>query len=114
MKDKNILITGGLGFIGSNLARYLIKKNKNVTILDNSFRGNVSNVSDIKNELRIIKCNLLSEKNFEKKIKKIDTIIHCAAINGTKNFYNNPSLVLDVGVVGLINLVESCKNKNID
>ena len=114
MKIKNILITGGLGFIGNNLAKYLIKKNKNVTILDNSYRGNIRNVSDIKDKVKIIKCDLLKQKDLKKKIKGIDTVIHCAAINGTKNFYNNPSLVLDVGVVGLINLVESCKNKKID
>ena len=59
MKIKNILITGGLGFIGNNLAKYLIKKNKNVTILDNSYRGNIRNVSDIKDKVKIIKCDLL-------------------------------------------------------
>lgn len=114
MKIKNILITGGLGFIGNNLAKYLVKENKNITILDNSYRGNIKNISNIKNQIKIVKCDLLEKKNIKKALKGIDTIIHCAAINGTKNFYNNPSLVLDVGVAGLINLVESCKDKKID
>ena len=114
MKIKNILITGGLGFIGNNLAKNLIKKNKNVTILDNSYRGNIRNISNIKHKIRVIKCDLLKKKDIKKALNNIDTVIHCAAINGTKNFYNNPSLVLDVGVVGLINLVECCKGKKID
>jgi len=114
MKIKNILITGGLGFIGNNLAKYLVKENKNITILDNSYRGNIKNISNIKNQIKIVKCDLLEKKNIKIALKGIDTIIHCAAINGTKNFYNNPSLVLDVGVAGLINLVESCKDKKID
>ena len=114
MKIKNILITGGLGFIGNNLAKNLIKKNKNVTILDNSYRGNIKNISDIRHQIKIIKCDLLKKKDIKKALNGIDTIIHCAAINGTKNFYNNPSLVLDVGVIGLVNLVECCENKKID
>ena len=39
MKIKNVLITGGLGFIGNNIAKHLISQNKNVVIFDNSFRG---------------------------------------------------------------------------
>ena len=66
MKIKNILITGGLGFIGNNLAKNLIKKNKNVTILDNSYRGNIRNISNIKHKIRVIKCDLLKKKTSKK------------------------------------------------
>ena len=48
MKIKNVLITGGLGFIGNNIAKHLISQNKNVVIFDNSFRGKVKNILNIK------------------------------------------------------------------
>ena len=114
MKIKNVLITGGLGFIGNNIAKHLISQNKNVVIFDNSFRGKVKNILNIKKKIKIIEGDLTIKKDIDIALKNIDTIIHCAAINGTKNFYKKPSLVLDVGVKGLINLVDCCKNKKIN
>tara|TARA_B100001057_G_C22789692_1_gene927096 strand:+ start:528 stop:1481 length:954 start_codon:yes stop_codon:yes gene_type:complete len=114
MKIKNVLITGGLGFIGNNIAKHLVTQNKKVVIFDNSFRGKFTNILNIKNKIKIIKGDLTVKKDIHIALKNIDTIIHCAAINGTKNFYKNPSLVLDVGVKGLINLVDCCKHKKIN
>ena len=114
MKIKNVLITGGLGFIGNNIAKHLVSQNKKVVIFDNSFRGKFTNILNIKNKIKVIKGDLTVKKDIHFALKNIDTIIHCAAINGTKNFYKNPSLVLDVGVKGLINLVDCCKYKKIN
>lgn len=113
MQYKNILVTGGLGFIGSNIVKHLVEQKKNVTIFDNAFRGNKKNIKNVKNKIKIIKGNILKKEELKKAIKNIDTIIHCAAINGTKNFYKIPSMVLDVGVKGLINLLDCCKNKKV-
>ncbi len=114
MKIKNVLITGGLGFIGNNIAKHLVNQNMKVVIFDNSYRGKISNISNIRNKIKIIRGDLTEKKDIKVALKNIDTIIHCAAINGTKNFYKNPSLVLDVGVKGLINLIDCCTNKKIN
>ena len=55
MKIKNVLITGGLGFIGNNIAKHLINQNMKIVIFDNSYRGKISNISNIRNKIKIIR-----------------------------------------------------------
>ena len=51
MKKKNILVTGGTGFIGSNISRYLVKQGHKVTLFDNNFRGKSSRIKDIRKQI---------------------------------------------------------------
>ena len=53
MKKKTFLITGGTGFIGSNISELLIKKNYSVKILDNNFRGSLGKIENIKKKNKI-------------------------------------------------------------
>lgn len=73
---KNILITGGAGFIGSNLAEFLIKKKFNVYIIDDLSVGKRENITNKK--IHFYKMNILKIDNLKLK-KKIDVIIHLAA-----------------------------------
>ena len=67
-------------------------KHKNLQLIDGDIR-NITNLNKIKN--------------------KIDIVVHLAAINGTRNFYDKPNLVLEVGIKGIINIIDFCKNKKI-
>ena len=96
----NVLVTGGSGFIGSNLVKFLKNKKKNVTVIDNNFRGSLKNLKSISSKLKFIKGDLRNEKVIKKSLKNIDTVFHLAAINGTENFYKFPGKVLDVGING--------------
>ena len=49
--DKNVLITGGAGFIGSHLAKALLKKNANITVLDNFSTGKIDNLKEIEDKI---------------------------------------------------------------
>ena len=109
---KKYLITGGLGFIGKAIALDLIKKNNSVTIIDNQFRHknlkdfNYKNCNVYKNDIR-------NKTSLKKIVKKVDTVIHLAAINGTTYFYEQPKLVLDVALKGIINILEVCEENKI-
>lgn len=109
---KKYLITGGLGFIGKAIALDLIKKNNSVTIIDNQFRHknlkdfNYKNCNVYKNDIR-------NKTSLKKIVKKVDTVIHLAAINGTNYFYEQPKLVLDVALKGIINILEVCEDNKI-
>ena len=109
---KKYLITGGLGFIGKAIALDLIKKNNSVTIIDNQFRHknlkdfNYKNCNVYKNDIR-------DKTSLKKIVKKVDTVIHLAAINGTNYFYEQPKLVLDVALKGIINILEVCEENKI-
>ncbi len=87
---KNILITGGAGFIGSNLALSLIKKGYSVTVLDNlskQIHGEKPEDSflynSIANKINFIKGDVRERKDWEKSLKEQDAVIHLAAETGT-------------------------------
>ena len=112
MKKKTFLITGGTGFIGSNISELLIKKNYSVKILDNNFRGSLDKIENIKKKIKFIKGDIRDKKILNKALKNTDAVVHLAYINGTKYFYSKPVLVLDIAVKGILNIIEGCiKNK---
>ena len=106
---KNFLITGGTGFIGSNIVEQLVKLKKKVVVFDNDIRGQKRRLSHIEGDLKFIKGDIRDKKSVFKAVKNIDCIIHLAYINGTKFFYTKPDLVLDVAVKGLVNIFEAAK-----
>ena len=109
---KKYLITGGLGFIGKAITKSLIEKNNFVTIVDNQFRQkNVKNIN-YKN-CKIYKIDIRNKISLSKIVKNVDVVIHLAAINGTNFFYEQPRLVLDVALKGIINILEICEENKI-
>ncbi|SVA37717.1 uncharacterized protein METZ01_LOCUS90571 [marine metagenome] len=104
---KKYLITGGLGFIGKAITLSLLSKNNTVIIADNNFR---KKKNDLKHKnLYVHKIDVRKKNQLIKISKDIDSVIHLAFINGTNYFYEKPELVLEVGIKGIINLIEVCK-----
>jgi nucleoside-diphosphate-sugar epimerase len=109
---KTFLVTGGTGFIGSNICELLIKANHNVKVFDNNSRGSISKIKKIRKKIRFIKGDIRSKESLNRALKNTDAVIHLAYINGTKYFYSKPVLILDVAVKGILNIIEACiKNK---
>ena len=106
-----ILITGGCGFIGSNLAVFLKNKNKNFEIntLDNFFRsGSKFNLVRLKNNA-IKNYNYdIKETKFLKKLPKYDLIIHCAAEPAIEVSKKNLTEVFHINLVGTLNVLQKC------
>lgn len=108
---KNILVTGGTGFIGSAICSMLVSKGYKVTIFDNNSRGSIKNINKLK-KVKFIKGDIRNIQHVQKACQNIDTVIHLAAVNGTKYFYEKPDVVLEVAAKGAINIIDSCiKNK---
>ena len=101
-----ILVTGGAGFLGSNLVKEIIKKGNEVIIFDNGFRQEFNNIQEIKNSVSLIKGDISKKEDWNKIPKDIDFAYHLAAINGTKFFYEIPQKVLEVNIQGTFNFVE--------
>lgn len=109
---KKFLITGGLGFIGSALVKSLIKKGYGVRVLDNQFRGASRRLKGVEGKFEMVTGDIRNPQIVEKSCQGIDSVIHLAYINGTEFFYTKPELVLEVGVKGMVNILDAClKNK---
>ena len=113
MKKKTFLVTGGTGFIGSNISSLLVNKGHNVKIFDNNFRGSVQKIKDFKKKIKFIKGDIRNKKSLNKALKNTNAVIHLAYVNGTKYFYSKPVLVLDVAIKGILNVIEGCIKNNI-
>jgi len=109
---KKYLITGGLGFIGRAITQSLLKKNNFVIIADNNFKNKKYDELNHKN-LMIHKIDIREKNKIKKICKNIDSVIHLAFINGTNFFYEQPRLVLDVALKGIINILEICEENTI-
>ena len=110
---KTFLVTGGTGFIGSNICQLLIKKNYKVRVFDNNSRGSIRKINSIKNKIKFIKGDIRNKELLNKAMKNTDAVIHLAYVNGTKYFYSKPVLILDIAVRGILNIIEGCLKNNI-
>jgi len=105
MVNKKYLVTGGTGFIGSALIRRLVKDGYKVRVLDNDFRGKKERLKDVSEKIEMIEGDVRDAEVVQKACKDIYGVIHLAFINGTRFFYEQPELVLDVGVKGILQVV---------
>lgn len=101
------LVTGGSGFLGSNLVKALVDAGRKVRVLDNNFRGSQSKLGDYMQRVEFIEGDIRDRAVVDKAVKGVDVLCHLAFINGTRYFYEQPVLVLDVGVRGTLNVLES-------
>ena len=109
---KTFLVTGGTGFIGSNICQLLVNANHSVKIFDNNSRGSISKIKKIKRKIKFIKGDIRNKESLKRAVKNTDAVIHLAYINGTKYFYSNPVLILDIAIKGILNIIEACiKNR---
>ena len=111
-----ILITGGSGFTGGHLAKWCANENHEVHICDNNSRGkNDEFITDLvdNNQVVVKVLDLTRKEEVNSLPKDYDIVFHLAAINGTENFYKRPIEVMDVGVLGIINVFKYCAQMSI-
>lgn len=85
-KNKKILITGGVGFIGSHLVRKLVSLDAKVTIIDDLSRGEKKKIKDIKDKVTFIKADLRNEKKSAKYFHGQEIVFNLAALNTGVDF----------------------------
>ena len=114
MKSPKSLITGGAGFIGSNLTDHLVKAGHKVIILDNFVSGKRSNLSHHKNQnIKIIKIDISKDNNLERYFKNIDYVFHLAGLAEIIPSIKNPKKYFVNNVLGTLNVIEAAKKTKI-
>ena len=112
MKDKNILITGGLGFIGSHLTNELIKENK-VVIIDNLTTGNINNLNEPEHDNLKIITEDIRNSNLEELTSGIDYIFHLAAMASVPLSIDKPVECTDINLNATVKLLKAAVNNNV-
>lgn len=108
MADR-VLITGGIGFIGFFLAKLLLEKGFEVTIVDNLSRGQLDqDWQSIKQDVHFLQADLTDSFHKLNLNKSYTQVYHLAAVNGVKYATNEPDRVLRVNIMALMNVLEMC------
>ena len=112
MNDKKILITGGLGFIGSYIADELIDENE-VLIIDNKSTGKVENLQNINHENLTLIEKDLNDADLDDILTDVDYVFHLAAMASVPLSIENPSECVENNMDATIKLINACKNNNV-
>ena len=112
MNDKKILITGGLGFIGSYIADELIDENE-VLIIDNKSTGKVENLQNINHENLTLIEKDLNDADLDDILTDVDYVFHLAAMASVPLSIENPSECIENNMDATIKLINACKNNNV-
>ena len=114
--NKKLLITGGAGFIGSNLIEYLLKQNNEVVCLDNlstGFKKNIAPYID-NNNFRFIEGDIRDYDSVSKAMVGCDKVFHLVALIGIPYSYISPLAYIRTNIEGTYNVLEAAKNLNIE
>ena len=114
---KNILITGGLGFIGSNLARALLSQGANVTLVDSlipQYGGNIFNIHDICDDVTVKICDVRDSLAMEDLIQGKDYLFNLAGQTSHLDSMEDPQTDLDINAAAHLSILDTCRKENPD
>jgi len=107
------LVTGGAGFIGSNIAEELFARGESVRILDNLSTGSEENISAFKNDVDFINGDIRNTEVVKRAVKDIDFVIHQAALGSVARSLEEPLETNDVNVGGTLNMLINARDAGV-
>jgi nucleoside-diphosphate-sugar epimerase len=111
MEGKKVLITGGLGFIGSNLARRLVHDGAKVTVVDSlipEYGGNQRNLYDIRDQLTINLSDVRDPFSMNQLVQGQDYLFNLAGQTSHLDSMENPFTDLDINAKAQLSILEAC------
>ena len=114
-RGKNCLITGGLGFIGSNLARALLEMGAQITLVDSlipEYGGNLFNVADIEDRVRVNISDVRDRFSMRALVKDQDYLFNLAGQTSHLDSMHNPYADLEINCHAQISILEACRHHN--
>ena len=115
MKGKNVVVTGGAGFIGSNLARVLARENE-VIVIDDLSTGNLENIKDLidNQSIKFIEGSITDLDLLNKTFKNVDYVFHEAAIPSVPRSVKDPVRSNYVNVNGTLNVLVAARDNGVE
>lgn len=102
-----IIVTGGLGFIGSHIAESLVRKGHNVVVLDNFSTGRLENISEVSKDIEVIKADIRDQETLNNVFKGADIVSHQAAQLEIFKSTDDPEFDLEINTVGTLNVLRA-------
>ena len=106
------IVTGGAGFIGSNIVKKLVARGDNVTVIDNLNTGKEENLAAVSDKITFLKDDILNLGLLEQETDGIDGIFHQAALASVQDSFSKPEEYNDVNVNGTENILKLAKKNN--
>lgn len=110
--DKNILVTGGCGFIGSEIAEQLVAHGAHVTILDNLSTGFLKNIASIKDKITLIEGDITDPETCKRAVSGNEIIFHLAAFISVPESIANPTACYKTNINGTLNVLEAARTEH--
>jgi UDP-N-acetylglucosamine 4-epimerase len=115
IENSTILVTGGAGFIGSNLCEHLLKHNNKVICLDNFATGRPENIQHLysNSNFTLIEGDIRNISDCHKAAQGVDFILHEAALGSVPRSINDPITTNDVNVSGFLNMLVAARDAKV-
>jgi nucleoside-diphosphate-sugar epimerase len=115
LQNKYILVTGGAGFIGSNLVKALLELGANVTVLDNLATGKLENLKEFggNSNFKFIQGDIRNVDDCKKAIQNIDYVSHQGALGSVPRSIEFPHTTHEVNATGFLNMLDACREFSI-
>ena len=108
-----VVVTGGAGFIGSNICRELLKQGYEVKIIDNLFSGHEKNIEDIKKNIELVNGDIQDLDLLQKEFKNVDYVLHQAAVASVPRSIKDPLTSNNVNITGTLNVLIAARDNNV-
>jgi len=116
--EKTVAVTGGAGFIGSNLTRRLLKDGAKVVVIDNLSYGKIENLDfvveeNLQDNYEFKKIDIRDYDELEKALENIEYIFHMAALGSVPASVDSPDLANDINVTGSLNVLRAAHKNGV-
>jgi len=106
---RHYLVTGGAGFIGSNIVEELVRRKQKVRVIDSLITGKMENLKPFAGKITFIKGDIRDRKALRKALKGVDYVIHQAALRSVPKSVDDPFTTNDINISGTLNLLMEAK-----
>ncbi|PIS47790.1 MAG: LPS biosynthesis protein WbpP [Elusimicrobia bacterium CG08_land_8_20_14_0_20_51_18] len=113
MAKKLWLVTGGAGFIGSNIVEELLSRKEKVRILDNFSTGKMEHIEESKGRIEIVRGDIRNPSDIKRAMKGVSYVLHQAALRSVPKSVDNPTGTNEVNVTGTLNVLIGAKEAGV-
>lgn len=107
------LVTGGAGFIGSNIVEELVRRGQKVRVLDSFITGDIENIRPFLRDIELVRGDIRDNRAVKRAMKGVKYVIHQAALRSVPKSVDDPSTTNDINITGTLNLLMAAKEAKV-